>query len=47
MGQVADMQSQTALGGAMVSDVVQNTTTMPKKEMHQVDSKNDIEDMLK
>lgn len=47
MGQVADMQSQTALGGAMVSDVVQNTTTMPKKEMPQVDSKNDIEDMLK
>ncbi|QCQ04640.1 hypothetical protein FAX13_08470 [Ligilactobacillus animalis] len=47
MGQVADMQSQTALGGAMVSDVVQNTATMPKKEMPQVDSKNDIEDMLK
>lgn len=47
MGQVADMQSQTALGGAMVSDVAQNTTTMPKKEMPQVNSKNDIEDMLK
>ena len=47
MGQVADMQSQTALGGAMVSDVAQNTTAMPKKEMSQVNSKNDIEDMLK
>ena len=47
MGQVADMQSQTALGGAMVSDVAQNTTAMPKKEMPQVNSKNDIEDMLK
>lgn len=47
MGQVADMQSETALGEAMVSDVVKNVTNTSENKTPQVDSKKEIEDMLK